>query len=303
MAPVSFLLLVVGFAPCAGATEAAEAEDQGPVAGESTYKMTPEGIPSRAVKPQKTPRLDVYLRHRSARPRPASRPPSAVRVVAPATARDTGVPRPGQVLQGRAPVIREFNFAETPLQGVIDWFREAAQIPIFVNWRELETWDIDRSSPVSLQLKGVSLGKALDLVLESVGGDTKLDYTIEDGVVKIGSREYLEKKLITKVYYVGDLLVRIPSFTDAPGFSLSQATEGSSGGSSNSNIFEDTDEGDEEEDLTRAERAEGLMAIIMATIEPESWQDSGGRGTIRFWRDYIIVRNHYFVHEQLGGGL
>ena len=35
--------------------------------------------------------------------------------------------------------------------------------------------------------------------------------------------------------------------------------------------------------------------------EPDSWDDNGGRGTIRIWRQSLVIRNNIEVHEKIGG--
>ena len=55
----------------------------------------------------------------------------------------------------------------------------------------------------------------------------------------------------------------------------------------------------------QAERAQAqeLIDLITATIEPQSWQDNGGRGTITYYQPLkvLVIRNNQRVHEQIGG--
>ena len=46
---------------------------------------------------------------------------------------------------------------------------------------------------------------------------------------------------------------------------------------------------------------EKLADLIKNTIEPESWDDNGGRGTIRIFRRSLVIRNSIEVHEKIGG--
>jgi len=61
---------------------------------------------------------------------------------------------------------------------------------------------------------------------------------------------------------------------------------------------------------TAAESASGgaaqalqLIALIEATIQPESWDSNGGRGTIRYYSPLhlLVVRNTQQAHRELGG--
>ncbi len=49
------------------------------------------------------------------------------------------------------------------------------------------------------------------------------------------------------------------------------------------------------------ENLEKLVELIKNTIEPESWDDTGGKGTIRIWRQSLVIRNNIEVHEKIGG--
>ncbi|REK21548.1 MAG: hypothetical protein DWQ45_01105 [Planctomycetota bacterium] len=55
----------------------------------------------------------------------------------------------------------------------------------------------------------------------------------------------------------------------------------------------------------QAERAQAqeLIDLITATIEPQSWQDAGGRGAITYYQPLkvLVIRNSQRVHEQIGG--
>ncbi len=49
------------------------------------------------------------------------------------------------------------------------------------------------------------------------------------------------------------------------------------------------------------ENLDKLVELIKNTIEPDSWDDAGGKGTIRIWRQSLVVRNNIEVHEKIGG--
>ena len=46
-----------------------------------------------------------------------------------------------------------------------------------------------------------------------------------------------------------------------------------------------------------------LVDIIRQTIEPDSWRENGGQGSILPYQQTIIVRNTILVHQRLGGYL
>jgi hypothetical protein len=51
--------------------------------------------------------------------------------------------------------------------------------------------------------------------------------------------------------------------------------------------------------------ARSLIDLITRTIEPDSWAENGGRGTISYFAPVhaLVVRNTLHVHEQIGGVL
>lgn len=51
--------------------------------------------------------------------------------------------------------------------------------------------------------------------------------------------------------------------------------------------------------------AQALIDLITRTIEPDSWAENGGRGTISYFAPVhaLVVRNTIHVHEQIGGVL
>ena len=121
------------------------------------------------------------------------------------------------------------DFQQTHLESAIQYFRDVADVNIFVNWRVMETVDVFRDTPIDLQLRGVTIRRALELTLDGAGGEVRLAFIIDRGVIHVATREYLAQRIYVKVYDISDMLVQIPNFTNAPVFSLSQATQSSSG--------------------------------------------------------------------------
>ena len=97
------------------------------------------------------------------------------------------------VIDKKLPELRLDNSA---LGDVIDFLRDVSGANIFVNWRALENVGIDRTTPVSVRLRDVKFSKALQMILDDVGGgNVKLDYIVDDGVITISTDEDLAPKL------------------------------------------------------------------------------------------------------------
>ncbi|MHC4221682.1 MAG: type II secretion system protein GspD, partial [Planctomycetota bacterium] len=192
--------------------------------------------------------------------------------------------------------------AEMPFGEAIDEFKNYVEPPlkIIVLWRDLyDNADIDQSTPINMdQISAIQLGKALELLLKSVsGGFADLGYVVDDGVITIATVESLPSEMINLVYDVTDLLGRKADFY--------AKSESSSSGSSGDDVggegFEDEDEMDRDELLEEAqERADELMLLIQETIEPDSWYEAGGEGTITVYGGKkLIVRQTNSVHSEL----
>jgi hypothetical protein len=102
------------------------------------------------------------------------------------------------------------DFIEAPLQQVIAYLADLHGINMEANWRLLDTDEgITTETPVTRNLKGISLRSALRLLLRDLS-DT-LTYVIRDEVLLITTLDDAESELVTKVYPVGDLVLPIMS--------------------------------------------------------------------------------------------
>lgn len=95
----------------------------------------------------------------------------------------------------------EVDFTDQPLQDVIDFLKERHQIEIQLDKRALEDAGQGSDTPVTRNLKGITLDSALDLVL----GEADLTYLVHDEVLLITTKTEAENMLTVKVYAVSDL--------------------------------------------------------------------------------------------------
>lgn len=56
---------------------------------------------------------------------------------------------------------------------------------------------------------------------------------------------------------------------------------------------------DDESEDERQEVIDDLIDLIINNVEPDSWEDGGGNGTVDIWNDRLIVRQTAKVHRQL----
>jgi hypothetical protein len=206
----------------------------------------------------------------------------------------------------------EVNFSGVGLTDAIDFLRDVSGANIAVNWKALEETGVAKDTPVNVRLRRVSLRKALEMVLSEAGGGDKLAYDTDQNVIEITTSELANARMFTRVYPILDLIMEIPDFTDAPDLSLNSTSNnanqnpqggggiGAGGGGGGASPFQG--EGTKEKPgLTREERAKAVVDLIMSVIQPEIWQENGGKAAIRYWNGNLIVTAPRSVQEAIGG--
>ena len=108
----------------------------------------------------------------------------------------------------------QLEFVDTPLSDVIDYLKDYHQIEIQLDKKAMEEAGTGSDTPVTKNLKGVSLKSALRLMLN----DLSLTYVIKDEVLYITTKEAAENQLTTRVYSVADLVIPIRSPNFSGGF-------------------------------------------------------------------------------------
>ena len=205
--------------------------------------------------------------------------------------------------------IEEVTFEDAPLDQVMEWIAGLTPMNVVVRWQILEESGIERDKPISMNVRNLRLSQVLWMIMDEAGGtDIKLAYRASGELLIISTEEDLGQEMVVRVYDVSDLLVRAPYFTSAPHMDLAQQSSGGSGsggqnifggaGGSSSNDDDDNNQGRNGEDN---EDMGELIELIIQTVEPDSWVDNGGVGTISDFGNLLVVRNSILVHQALGG--
>jgi type II secretory pathway component GspD/PulD (secretin) len=221
------------------------------------------------------------------------------------------------------PVNMSFNNAT--LRHVLDDLRDANGINIVVDERALQEEGVSLDSPVSIKLQNVSLKSALNLVLRNA----HLTYVIQNEVLNITTEGHAKGKLVTKAYQVADLVIpientgekappplappapaaqRAPLPTPVPGaYSLQGGMPAGSplgptgtpaspfGGPSGPNAVTVTQRG------ASNTLEEGLIRLITSSVQPRSWSDMGGPGSIDYFplTFALVVNQTVEIQEQI----
>ncbi len=117
------------------------------------------------------------------------------------------------------------EFIETPLADVVDYLKDLHGIEIQIDHRALEDVGIGSDTPITRNLKGITLRSALRLMLKEMD----LTYVVRDEVLLITTPEEAESELTTKVYPVADLVLPISSGAGANPFQLGGGLGGRGG--------------------------------------------------------------------------
>jgi len=159
----------------------------------------------------------------------------------------------------------ECEFPGFPLSDVFATLAAQHEIPIVVDRRALEDEGISGDEPVDVNLRGISLESALNLILEEHG----LSFTVRNEVLLVTTPAAEEELLTTKVYPVGDLLPR----PDGDGLRIGSGEP-------------DYDE---------------LIETITTTVAPTSWDEVGGPGSVKELEstESLVVSTMRHVHRDV----
>ena len=194
---------------------------------------------------------------------------------------------------------------EMPLSEAIDVMKNSVDpsLKVFVNWRDLyDNADIDQTTPINMdEISSIPLRAALKLLLEAVsGGFAELGYIIEDGVITIATVDSLPSEMQTLVYDVTDLIGKPADFFEQ---SPTGGGGGQSGGSVRGGFQSDGGSRQRTPEQLLAEaliRAENLLLLIQETINPDSWYEAGGDGSITIYENKkLVVRQSREVHAKI----
>jgi len=210
--------------------------------------------------------------------------------------------------------VDKVSFEDTAFSDVIDWLRSQklsqGKVNIVPRWRALATQSIDEDSAISLTMVDTTVQAVLDEVLDQLSDLDPLTYMGTGKILKISTKSDFDRKLYTRLYDISDVLLEIQDFTGSPQIDLQQQQQsggggGGQGGTANvQSIFSSSGGGgsdDDQEEDDDEERFGEIMDWIKEVVEPDSWTDNGGLGSMAVINDQLAVRATLTVHEILGG--
>lgn len=96
------------------------------------------------------------------------------------------------------------DFRKTPISEAVAYVKDFVGVEIQLDLKALRDAGIESDTPITFDVKGVSLKSALNLMLRPLD----LTYIYKDEVLLITTPEQVQQYVKTKVYDVRDLLLR-----------------------------------------------------------------------------------------------
>lgn len=197
------------------------------------------------------------------------------------------------------------DFQDQQLGHIMEFLQQFSGADIEPLWKdERNAMGLDREQTITLKVTNVSLLTLIERVLEKAETDDPDGCTwqlSEHGEFQVGPRERLNKFRRIQIYDINDLLMTLPDYDEVPQIDLQSALQQSRGGGGQSPFRNDQQE-DRLERRTLEERANEIVDLILELVEPEQWQEAGGRGgSLRHWRGSLIVNAPDYMHRQING--
>ncbi len=191
------------------------------------------------------------------------------------------------------------NKGKMTAKDALEYLALVSDLPILVNWKQLELAGIDPNTEVELIGRNLTLGAAIKLVMKQMVTDQPLILEPTPHYVQIITKQQANKDRIIRVYPIGDLLAKVPNFNDAPEFDLDSVISGDpTGGGGGASPFDDAG-GGLDAGPTEEEQAQKIIELIQTTVEPEIWAEGS---SISYWNKSLVVSAPAYVQRQIGGG-
>ncbi|NQV24783.1 MAG: M56 family metallopeptidase [Rhodopirellula sp.] len=187
------------------------------------------------------------------------------------------------------------KFDRTPLKEAIAWFRTTGDLNIILDELGLEEEGIASTTPVTIELNEVAIHSALRLLLKPLNLGITIDE--ESSVVIVTSQLRMQGRMVAAAYPVADLVIPIPKsvvvrLSDDGAYILQQDSEPRSGGVTLvSGVAYEHSQLD----------MDSISELITTVVEPDSWQEVGGLGTLRANETTLslVIRQTQDVHREI----
>jgi len=217
-----------------------------------------------------------------------------------AAAKETAKPK----ADSGAGVLQTVDFTDMPLKDVLKFFETVLNANFHVNWKTLEQGGISPDTPITMNLKHISVARAMDLALDDINAAReKLDrvyWILDRGVVLVSTGTDFNRTMITRVIDAGTSMMVVPDF-EAPRISMQNASKnaagvGNSGGGGQGGgvgLFGDADQNTQTKqgqsyEEQKKKQQEAVVESIKSTIGKEMWEPDG-KGSIKVVGNKLVI--------------
>ena len=198
-------------------------------------------------------------------------------------------------------VLQTVDFTDMPLKDVLKFFETVLNANFHVNWKALEQGGVRPDAPITLNLKHISIARAMDLALDDINAAReKLDrvyWILDGGVVLISTGTDFNRTMTTRVIDAGTSMMVVPDF-EGPRIDhrlASQANPGSDGGGQGggAGIFEETGQNTRNKqgqsyDELKKKQQDAVVEGIKSTIGKDMWEPDG-KGSIHVVGNKLVI--------------
>jgi type II secretory pathway component GspD/PulD (secretin) len=180
------------------------------------------------------------------------------------------------------------DFDNLPLRSVIQYIEDQSQINIVMDKT------VEPDAPVTLNVRDMTLGKALDWILKLT--EQRYYHEMRDEALYISSSP--KSEIYMKLYPVYDLTHSPRDYNGPQVDTTLEVGEGGEDGDLGEGLFGDDDDDDDEE----LDEEDGtIIENITKHIAPESWEseENAGKISINMWQDNLLVLQTASVHAQI----
>lgn len=171
------------------------------------------------------------------------------------------------------------RFKNTAFEEAIKYLSDQIGQPILIDRTALQEASVNYQTPVTMEIPRVAARTVLRKLLSEFG----LSYIIRDQTIEVTTTLKAKETMVTRTYYLGDL-VGIGQF----------------GG-----LFELQRGGVLYTQQMLAKQVQQIIELIQTSVDPSSWKENGGNGTIAFNGPTmtLVIKQSAEVHGMIAGYL
>ncbi len=191
-----------------------------------------------------------------------------------------------RVLQSKTTV----DWQEITFYEFVAWMLDDVGWNVVVRWDALSSEGVDSDTLITMRLREVPVYVIVDEVLQQLSSD--ITYHLTEHAMTISSRADFNKDMYVRAYDLTDLVVQFTPLDEPPATDLrAMSTGGASVGvSSFGDEFQENNQEPMEEIKLNIENT-------LKVLKPSTWQEFGGKGTMSWVGNILIIRNIIEVHE------